>query len=58
MPHKIALSQEGMGGQRGDLHPMQDALKWMKEHQCSYMDDQLDFWSLLHPLTDGNERAS
>ena len=32
-----------------------DMLKWMKEHQCSYTDAQLDFWLLLRPLTDGGE---
>ena len=45
--------REQMGGQE-DLHPMCDVLKWMKEHQCSYTDDQLDFWSLLQLLTNGS----
>ena len=34
------------------------AMKWMKEHQCSYRDVQLDFWLLLRPLTDGSEESS
>ena len=55
---EIALPPERMGGQRGDLQPMWDALKWMKEHQHSYTDDQLDFWHLLCPLTNGSEKAS
>ena len=40
---------------RGQLDPEVDALKWMKEHQCSYTDEQLNFWLLLWPLTDGGE---
>ena len=43
--------REQMGGHE-DLHPTCDALKWLKEHQRSYTDDQLDFWSLLWLLTD------
>ena len=30
----------------------------MKEHQCSDTDEQLDFWLLLRPLTDGGEESS
>ena len=30
----------------------------MKEHQHSYTDEQLDFWLLLRPLTDGSEELS
>ena len=40
------------------LNPKTQALKWMKEHQHSYMDAQLDFWLLLRPLTDGGEESS
>ena len=40
------------------LDPGTDALKWMKEYQCSYTDAQLDFWLLLRPLTDGGEESS
>ena len=42
----------------GPLDPEVDALKWMKEHQHSYMDVQLNFWLLLWPLTDGSEESS
>ena len=35
-----------------------DTLKWMKEHQHSYTDVQLDIWLLLRPLTDGGEELS
>ena len=31
-----------------DLSPMCNALKWMKECQHSYTDEQLDYWNLLH----------
>ena len=40
------------------LHPVNPnthGMKWMKEHQCSYRDIQLEFWLLLRPLTDGSE---
>ena len=40
------------------LDPETDASKWMKEHQCSYTDAQLDFWLLLRPLTDGGKESS
>ena len=40
------------------LDPEVDALKWMKEHQHSYTDVQLNFWLLLWPLTDGGEESS
>ena len=40
------------------LNPQTQALKWMKEHQRSYTDAQLDFWLLLRPLTDGGEESS
>ena len=56
--HVIAPLWEEKGHLRGDLHPKQDALKWMKERQHSYTDDQLDFWCLLQPLTDGSEKAT
>ena len=38
------------------LNPQTQALKWMKECQHSYTDEQLDFWLLLQPLTDGGGR--
>ena len=40
------------------LDPEVYALKWMKEHQHSYTDVQLDFWLLVRPLTDGGEESS
>ena len=40
------------------LDPEVDALKWMKEHQCSYTDMQPNFWFLLQPLTDGSETST
>ena len=43
---------------RGQLDPTVDALKWMKEHQCSYTDKKLNFWLLLQPLTDGGKMSS
>ena len=43
---------------RGQLDPDVDTLKWMKECQHSYSDEQLNFWLLLGPLTDSNEVSS
>ena len=40
------------------LDPEVDALKWMKEHQHSYTDAQLNSWLLLQPLTDGGKESS
>ena len=53
-----AAHSQATGGQKSDLHLERDALKWMKEQQCSYTDEQLSFWTLLHPLTDGSETSS
>ena len=46
------------GGWEQPLDPEVDAMRWMKEHQHSYMDAQLDFWLLLRPLTDGGKESS
>ena len=40
------------------LDPAVNTLKWMKEHQHSYTDKQLNFWLLLPPLTNGSEFLS
>ena len=40
------------------LNPQTQALKWMKECQCLYTDEQLDFWLLLQSLTNGGEEPS
>ena len=40
------------------LDPEVDTMRWMKEHQHSCMDAQLDFWLLLRPLTDSGEELS
>ena len=45
----------------GEVQPVDPnihGMKWMKEHQRSYRDAQLDFWLLLRPLTDGSEESS
>ena len=58
------VQEEFAGGDQaargwGELLDLEvDTLKWMKEHQHSYMDAQLDFWLLLRPLTDGGEELS
>ena len=40
------------------VNPNTQGMKWMKEHQHSYDDAQLDFWLLLRPLTDGSEEST
>ena len=40
------------------LDPTVNALKWMWEQQCSYTEEQLNFWPLLRPLTDSSEVLS
>ena len=40
------------------VNPNIQGMKWMKEHQRSYCDMQLDFWLLLRPLTDGGEEST
>ena len=42
----------------GQLDPVLDALKWMWECQCFYTEEQLNFWILLWPLTNGGEVSS
>ena len=58
------MQKESVGGNQvaGEwvqpLNPETQALNWMKEHQHSYTDAQLDFWQLLRPLTDVGEELS
>ena len=40
------------------VDPNTQGMKWMKEHQCSYRDVQLDFWLLLRPLTDRGKEST
>ena len=40
------------------VDPNIQGMKWMKEHQHSYRDVQLDFWLLLRPLMDGGEEST
>ena len=40
------------------VNPNTQGMKWMKEHQRSYHNTQLDFWLLLRPLTDGSEEST
>ena len=37
------------------VDPNTQGMKWMKQHQHSYRDVQLEFWLLLRPLMDGGE---
>ena len=56
--HESALHSQATGGQKINLDPEKDALKWMEECQCSYTEEQMSFWTLLCPLMDGNETSS
>ena len=40
------------------VNPNTHGMKWMKEHQRSYRDIQLEFWLLLRPLTDRSEERT
>ena len=40
------------------VNPNVQGMKWMKEHQHSYHDVQLEFWLLLRPLTDRGEEST
>ena len=55
--HKSTKCYQATTGQ-SDFDPEKDALKWMKEWQRSYTDEQLGFWTLLHLLMDGGEMSS
>ena len=55
MWEEFAKEDQATGGQ---LDPAVNALKWMWEWQCSYTDEQLSFWLLLWPLTDGGKVSS
>ena len=45
----------GEGAVGGDLHadPDKYPMSWMRDHQCWYDDEMIEFWPLLCPLTDG-----
>ena len=58
MQEKFVGGDQVAGGWEQPLDPEADALKWMKEHQRSYTDMQLDFWLLLRPLTDRSKELS
>ena len=40
------------------VDPNIHGMKWMKEHQHSYWDIQLEFWLLLRPSTDGSKECA
>ena len=52
MREEFTNGDQATGGQ---LDHMLDVLKWMQERQLSYTDEQLNFWILLRPLTNGSE---
>ena len=58
MWEEFAGGDQAAGGWEQPLDLETEALKWMKEHQHSYMNVHLDFWLLLRPLTDGGEESS
>ena len=54
---EFAGGDQATGGWGEPLDLEVDARKWMKEHQHSYTDMQLNFWLLLRPLTDGGKES-
>ena len=40
------------------VNPNTHGMKWMKERQRSYRDNQLEFWLLLRPLTDRSKERT
>ena len=48
------IEKGAVGGERY-VDPDKYTLAWMCDHQHGYTDEQIEFWPLLHPLTDGSE---
>ena len=55
---EFAREDQVAGGWEQPLHLEVNTMRWMKEHQHSYTDAQLDFWLLLRPLTDSSKELS
>ena len=47
-----------MGEEDEDLDPDRYPMAWMRNHQQTYDDEMINFWPLLHPLTNGERNRN
>ena len=52
-PHKVDTAEKGAVGGETEVDPNIHPMTWMCNHQNSYSDEEISFWPLLRPLTDG-----
>ena len=52
-PHKVDMTVEGAVGGQAEEDPNTHLMAWMRDRQNSYSDEEIHFWPLLRPLTDG-----
>ena len=52
-PRKVDPTVEGAVGGQMEEDPNTHPMAWMRDRQNSYSDEEIHFWPLLHPLTDG-----
>ena len=50
---KVEDTEEGAVGGELCVDPDKHLMAWMRDHQHWYDDEMINFWPLLHPLTDG-----
>ena len=50
---KVEEAEEGAVVGELCLDPDKHPMAWMRDHQCWYDEEMINFWPLLHPLTDG-----
>ena len=52
-PRKVDPTLEGAVGGQIEEDPNTHPMAWMRDRQNSYSDEEIHFWPLLRPLTDG-----
>ena len=52
-PRKVDQTLEGAVGGQIEEDPNTHPMAWMRDRQNSYSDEEIHFWPLLRPLTDG-----
>ena len=52
-PRKVDMTVEGAVGGQAEADPNTHPMVWMHDRQNSYSDEEIHFWPLLRPLTDG-----
>ena len=50
---KVENTEEGAVGGELCIDPDRHLMAWMRNRQCCYDDEMINFWPLLHPLMDG-----